>query len=134
MAEHQESKGVALVVEDDEQVAEMIRFILEQDGYEVHVALDGRAAGAFIERLPPPSVVTLDIALPDTSGVELIVRIKSTPGWERVPIIMVTAKPKEKEVNWAIKSGAKAYVVKPFKPEELRERVRRVAAPKTGPG
>lgn len=133
MGQHEESRPGALVVEDDEQTAEMIRFILEQESYRVHCARDGRAAAALIARLPPPSVVTLDITLPDTSGVELIVRIKSTPGWERVPIIMVTARPKDEELNWAIKSGAKGYVVKPFKPEELRERVRRVAAQATPP-
>lgn len=120
-------RQVVLVVEDDQQIAELIRFILEQDGYEVHRAADGKAALECIERLPPPALVTLDIMLPHVSGVELIVRIRSTPGWERVPIVMLTAKPKGKELSWAIKSGAKAYLVKPFQPEELREVVRRLA-------
>lgn len=130
MPEEPDKKGAALVVEDDQQIAFMMRFILEQEGYRVELAGDGKTAQELIARLSPPALVTLDIALPDMSGVDLILHIRSTPGWERVPIVMVTAKPKEKEVNWAIKSGAKAYIVKPFKPEELRDCVRRVTAPR----
>lgn len=132
MANDPGQKPVVLVVEDDDQIAYLMQFILEQDGYMVHRAADGKTAQEHLERLAPVALVTLDIALPDTTGVELIVRIRSTPGWEKVPIVMVTAKPKEKEVNWAIKSGAKAYIVKPFKPEELRDCVRRVLAKKSG--
>lgn len=122
----QDRKAHALVVEDEEGIARLIRFILEQEGYEVHCAVDGNAALECLTRLSPPALVTLDIALPHVSGVELIVRIKSTPGWERVPIMMLTAKPKGKELAWAIKSGAKAYLVKPFKPQELRDVARRL--------
>lgn len=132
MANDPGQKPVVLVVEDDDQIAYLMQFILEQDGYTVHRAADGKTAQEHLERLAPVALVTLDIALPDTTGVELIVRIRATPGWEKVPIVMVTAKPKEKEVNWAIKSGAKAYIVKPFKPEELRDCVRRVLAKKSG--
>jgi DNA-binding response OmpR family regulator len=132
MQSEPDQRPVVLVVEDDDQIAYLMQFILEQDGYTVHRAADGKTAQEHLERLAPVALVTLDIALPDTTGVELIVRIRATPGWEKVPIVMVTAKPKEKEVNWAIKSGAKAYIVKPFKPEELRDCVRRVLAKKSG--
>jgi len=115
-----------LVVEDDDDMANLMRRTLEEDGWTVHRAADGKGAKELIGRLAPPALVTLDIFLPDTSGVELILQVKSTPGWERVPIVMVTAKPKDKEVNWAIKSGAKAYLVKPFKAAALRDCVRRV--------
>jgi two-component system, OmpR family, alkaline phosphatase synthesis response regulator PhoP len=72
--------------------------------------------------------VTLDIALPDMSGVDLILQIRDTAGWQTVPIVMVTARPKDKDVNWAIKTGATAYIVKPLKPDELRDCVRRHAS------
>jgi DNA-binding response OmpR family regulator len=120
------AKPGALVVEDDEQIAYLVGYILEQEGYEVHRAATVAAAADLIGTLRAPAVATLDISLPDGTGVDLIIRIKSTPGWERVPILMVTAKPKEQDVNWAIKSGAKAYIVKPFKPEALRDTVRRI--------
>ena len=116
-----------LVVEDDDDMANLMRRTLEEDGWTVHRAADGKGAKELIGRLAPPALVTLDIFLPDTSGVELILHVRDTPGWERVPIVMVTAKPKDKDVNWAIKSGANAYLVKPFKRDELRDCVRRVA-------
>ncbi len=121
------SKPAVLIVEDDDQTAFLMQYVLEQDGWAVHRAADGKSAKELLRRLPPAALVTLDIVLPDTTGVELILNVKDTPGWERVPIIMVTAKPKDKDVIWAIKTGAKAYLVKPFKPEELRDCVRRLA-------
>jgi DNA-binding response OmpR family regulator len=116
-----------LIVEDDDPMADLMRLILEDDGWTVHRAGNGKEAKELIGRLAPPDLVTLDIFLPDASGVDLILHVKATPGWERVPIVMVTAKPKGKDVNWAIKSGAKAYLVKPLKPDELRDCVRRYA-------
>ena len=97
-----------LIVEDDDPMADLMRLILEDDGWTVHRAGDGKGAKELIGRLAPPALVTLDIFLPDISGVDLILHVKATPGWERVPIVMVTAKPKDKDVNWAIKTGAKA--------------------------
>lgn len=127
MAKDQDNKPTVLIVEDDDDMAVLMQRILEKDGWTVHRAVDGKGAKELISRLAPPALVTLDIFLPDTSGVDLILHVKDTPGWERVPIVMVTAKPKDKDVNWAIKSGATAYLVKPFKPDELRDCVRRVA-------
>lgn len=127
MAKDQDNKPTVLIVEDDDDMAVLMQRILEKDGWTVHRAVDGKEAKELIGRLAPPALVTLDIFLPDTSGVDLILHVKDTPGWERVPIVMVTSKPKDKDVNWAIKSGATAYLVKPFKPDELRDCVRRVA-------
>ena len=123
-------KQIVLLVEDEDQIAFLMRHMLEQEGWAVQRAADGKAAKELIGRLAPPALVTLDIALPDMSGVDLILHIKDTPGWQKVPIVMVTAKPKGKDVNWAIKSGADAYIVKPFKPDELRDCVRRLIGPK----
>lgn len=127
------AKSIVLIVEDDDQMATLMHHVLERDGWEVHRAADGKQAKEMIARLPPPNLVTLDIVLPDLSGVELILQIKDTPGWEEVPIVMVTATPKDESVNWAIKSGARDYLVKPIKLEELRDCVRRHARkPKPG--
>ncbi len=122
------SKPTLLVVEDDDQIAYLMQFILEQDGYVVHRAGDGKAALQIIAGMTaPPALVTLDINLPHVKGDELVLQIRSTPGWESVPVVMVTARAKDKDLPWAIKSGANAYLVKPFRPEELRETVRRLA-------
>ena len=121
-------KPVVLVVEDDDQTALFIRHFLEQDGYEVRQAADGRQVLALIAEKKPPALITLDIDLPHASGDELMMQIKTTPGWERVPVIMVTATPKSPDTPWALKAGAKAYLVKPFKPAELLAAARKLIA------
>ena len=120
-------KPAVLVVEDDDQMVDLMRHTLEKDGWSVASANTGKEAKRLIATMAVPSLITLDIALPDMSGVELILQIKDTAGWQNVPIVMVTATPKSKDVNWAIKTGATAYIVKPFKPDELRDCVRRHA-------
>jgi DNA-binding response OmpR family regulator len=121
-------KPVVLVVEDDDQTALFIRHFLEQDGYEVRQAADGKEALEAIAGMPPPALVTLDIDLPHAKGDELMLQIKTRPGWERVPVIMVTATPKSVDTTWAVRTGAKAYLVKPFKPAELLDTVRKLVS------
>ena len=120
------SKPAALVVEDDDQIAHILRFILGREGFEVHAASDGRAAIALIDSLPPPAIVTLDVMLPHADGYELLARIRARPGWEAVPVILLTARSHEKDIVRALDAGANDYLVKPFKPDELRARVRRL--------
>jgi len=119
-------KPTALVIEDDDQAAYLIQFVLEQDGFRVERAADGKAAQQMIASLPAPAIVTLDIWLPQMQGDELMVVLRSQAGWEKVPVLMVTAKPKDKDMAWAIKSGAQGYLVKPFRPDELRAQVRKL--------
>jgi len=90
-------KPLILVIEDDDQTALFIRHVLEGNGFEVRHAADGKEAEALIGQLAPPSLVTLDIDLPHASGDELMLKIKTTPGWERVPVVMVTATPKTED-------------------------------------
>ena len=116
-----------LVIEDDGATADFMRVMLEKDGWTVRHAADGKAARAAIGTGAMPWLITLDLGLPDTTGVDLMVDIKGTPGWQRVPIVVVTATPKDESVNWAIKKGAREYLVKPFKPEELQAAVKRLA-------
>ena len=118
------SRGVAIVVEDDDQIAYLLRFILQKEGYSVKVARDGRAARQLIEQEAPPSVVTLDYMLPYVNGLELLAMMRAQPLWKEVPVLMLSAKSQETDIAHALESGATAYLVKPFKPEELRARVR----------
>jgi two-component system alkaline phosphatase synthesis response regulator PhoP len=123
-------KPTALVIEDDDQAAYLIQFVLEQDGFRVERAADGKAAQQLIASLPAPAIVTLDIWLPQMQGDELMVLLRSQAGWEKVPVLMVTAKPKDKDMAWAIKTGAQGYLVKPFRPDELRAQVRKLTGRK----
>ena len=119
-------KAAALVAEDDSQIAYILRFILEREGFEVHVAPDGRTAQQLFATLPPPALVLLDVMLPHADGFELLARLRATAGWEKVPVIMLTARSQEQDIVRGLEAGANDYMIKPFKPDELRARVRRL--------
>ena len=119
-------KAAALVAEDDEQIAYILRFILEREGFTVHAAPDGRTAQQLIATLPPPALVLLDVMLPHADGFELLARLRATAGWEKVPVIMLTARSQEQDIVRGLEAGANDYMIKPFKPDELRARVRRL--------
>ncbi|HXR59651.1 MAG TPA: response regulator [Burkholderiales bacterium] len=126
MAEAPGARPTALVVEDDGQIAHILRFILEREGFGVHVATDGRGAEKLIEELEPPAIITLDVMLPHKDGYALLALIRARAGWEKVPIVLLTARAQEKDIVRALDGGASDYLVKPFKPDELRARVRRL--------
>ena len=96
-------------------------------GFVVHVAADGLHAQSLLKTLSRPAVIVMDVMLPYLSGFELITEIRKTPGWERVPVIMLTSKSQERDVLRAFDAGVNDYVVKPFRPEEFVARVRRLA-------
>jgi len=120
------AQGTALVAEDDEQLAYILRFILEREGFEVHAAPDGRTAKELISTLQPPAIVILDVMLPHVNGYELLAQLRATPSWQAVPVIMLTARSQEQDIVRGLEAGANDYMVKPFKPEELRARIRRL--------
>jgi two-component system, OmpR family, alkaline phosphatase synthesis response regulator PhoP len=116
-----------LVIEDDPVVARLVEHLLIRRGFVVHVAADGLHAQALLKTLSRPAVVVMDVMLPYVSGFELIAEIRQTPGWEDVPVIMLTSKSQERDVLRAFDAGVNDYVVKPFRPEEFVARVRRLA-------
>jgi two-component system, OmpR family, response regulator RegX3 len=109
-----------LVVEDEESLADSVRYNLEREGYEVTVAQDGRRA---IERFrsEPPDLVILDLMLPELSGLDVCRMIRER---SMVPIVMVTAKDSEADKVAGLELGADDYVTKPFSVRELVSRVR----------
>jgi two-component system response regulator RegX3 len=109
-----------LLVEDEESLAESIRYSLEREGYAVAVAGDGRVA---IERFraDAPDLVILDLMLPEMSGLDVCRMIRET---STVPIVMVTAKDTEADKVTGLELGADDYVTKPFSVRELVSRIR----------
>ena len=109
-----------LIVEDEEALADSVRYNLEREGYLVSVAVDGRQA---LERFraEPPALVILDLMLPEVSGLDLCRAIRAESA---VPIIMVTAKDSEADKVAGLELGADDYVTKPFSVRELVSRVR----------
>jgi len=121
-----ESSASALVAEDDDQMAEVLRFILEREGYSVQLAPDGRTAQRLIDSAPAPAIVLLDVMLPHVDGYELLARLRGSESWRGVPVIIVSARSQEQDIVRGLDAGANDYLVKPFKPEELRARIRRL--------
>jgi two-component system response regulator RegX3 len=109
-----------LIVEDEESLADSIRYNLEREGYAVTVASDGRRALDRF-RAESPMLVILDLMLPEVSGLDLCRAIRSE---SEVPIIMVTAKDSEADKVTGLELGADDYVTKPFSVRELVSRVR----------
>ena len=109
-----------LVVEDEEALADTVRYNLEREGYSVTIAPDGRRA---LERFrsEAPALVILDLMLPELSGLDVCRAIRAESD---VPIIMVTAKDAEADKVAGLELGADDYVTKPFSVRELISRVR----------
>jgi two-component system response regulator RegX3 len=115
-----EPSASILIVEDEESLADSVRYNLEREGYRVTVAIDGRRA---IDRFRAerPSLVILDLMLPEVSGLDVCRTIRAESD---VPIIMVTAKDSEADKVTGLELGADDYVTKPFSVRELVSRVR----------
>jgi two-component system response regulator RegX3 len=109
-----------LIVEDEASLAESIRYNLEREGFEIDHAADGRLAlERFRER--EPSLVILDLMLPEVSGLDVARSIRAE---SNVPVIMVTAKDAEADKVAGLELGADDYMTKPFSMRELVSRVR----------
>jgi two-component system alkaline phosphatase synthesis response regulator PhoP len=114
-----------LVVEDEQDVAELIRYHLVREGYDVRVALNG-AEALRQARDFRPEVVLLDIMVPQLNGWEVCRRLKQESETRTVPVIMVTGRVEEGDKVLGFELGADDYVTKPFSPRELVARVRAV--------
>lgn len=123
MNEH--AAPTVLIVEDEEDIAYILRFLFQREGFVVEHAADGRQALARLEQDPPHGVV-LDIMLPYHDGIEIVERLRATSAWRTVPVLMLTAKAREVDIVRALDLGADDYVTKPFQPDEVVARMRRL--------
>lgn len=112
-----------LVVEDEADIRELLRYNLAQEGFSVEEAGDGAEALDRIGRRAPDLLV-LDLMLPQMSGLELCRRMRSNPETSKLPILVVTAKGAEVDRILGLEMGADDYVVKPFSPREVVARVK----------
>jgi two-component system phosphate regulon response regulator PhoB len=114
-----------LVVDDEEDILELVRYNLSQAGYRVRTATSGEAALRMaVDELP--DLIVLDLMLPGIDGLEVARRLKKNNDTVRVPIIMLTAKGEESDVVVGLEMGADDYVTKPFSPKILLARVKSV--------
>ncbi len=118
-------QGRVLVVEDEPDVAELIRYNLAKEGWEVTSVANG-ADALRRARESRPDIILLDIMIPQLNGWEVCRRLKQEPGTQAIPVIMVTGRVEEGDKVLGFEMGADDYVTKPFSPRELIARVRAV--------
>lgn len=116
-----------LVVDDDRDIRDLVTFKLEQAGYEVRQAEDGLQALDAVREWAPDLVV-LDVMMPGLSGIDVTRELRADPATATTPVILLTAKAQEADVETGFVTGADDYVVKPFSPRELVSRVQAVLA------
>ena len=112
-----------LVVEDDPDIAALVRRYLEKAGFSVDTLASGREALTALAA-KPPDLLVLDLMLPHVDGLEICRNVRGNPATAAIPVIMLTARAEESERIVGLELGADDYVAKPFSPNELVARVR----------
>ncbi|MFM9429220.1 response regulator transcription factor [Arthrobacter sp. MP_2.3] len=111
--------GIAVVIEDDDDVRGLLDAVLRQSGFEVHSAATG-SDGVALAKHRQASVITLDVGLPDIDGFEVLRRIRQ---FSDAYVVMISGRDEELDTVSALQGGADDYLVKPFRPRELRARI-----------
>jgi two-component system alkaline phosphatase synthesis response regulator PhoP len=112
-----------LIIEDDRDIVELVRYNLEQEGFQVTAVGDGSSGLAQI-RKSPPDLLLLDLMLPKLSGLEICKAVRRDQNLNRLPILMLTARGDESDRVVGLELGADDYVTKPFSPRELVARIK----------
>jgi two-component system alkaline phosphatase synthesis response regulator PhoP len=119
------AKEKILVVDDEEDILELVRYNLAREGYQIICAASGEKARK-ISQTEPLDLIVLDLMLPGINGLEIAKILKNDPKTWHIPIIMLTAKGEEADIVAGLELGADDYVTKPFSPRILTARVRAV--------
>ncbi|MCQ1947858.1 MULTISPECIES: response regulator transcription factor [unclassified Arthrobacter] len=114
-----EIQRVAVIIEDDADIRDLLNAVLQQSGFNVFTAPNG-SEGVEAVRLHNPTVVTLDLGLPDIDGFEVIRQLRQ---FSDAYIVMLTARAEELDTLMGLEAGADDYITKPFRPRELRARI-----------
>jgi phosphate regulon transcriptional regulator PhoB len=114
-----------LVVDDEENIVELVKFNLENEGYQVITAYDGEEALKKVEEVHP-NLIILDLMLPKLDGFDVCRQIRKDSKLSKIPIIMLSAKGEEIDKILGLELGADDYVTKPFSPRELLARVKAI--------
>lgn len=113
-----------LVVEDNEDILNLVKIILEVNNYEVLTAPDGYEAIKLMEY--NPDLVLLDIMMPGMSGWDVLDIIRSKEEWKNTPVIILTALAQERDIEIGIKKHVNDYLIKPFEKKELLGKIKHV--------
>jgi DNA-binding response OmpR family regulator len=116
-----------LIVDDEPNIVISLEFLMQQSGYEVGIARDGEEALAQVEAFRP-DLVLLDVMLPLRNGFEVCQKIRENRDWDRIKVLMLSAKGRDVDASKGLTLGADAYITKPFSTRELIEKVRGLLA------
>jgi len=121
-----------VVVEDDQNIAELLGFLLRREGFEPQLLGDGRAAERYVATHAPAAAVVLDIMLPYRDGFAVAAAMRADLRWNAVPILMLTSRALPADLKQGRSLGVRHFVPKPFHPRELVSRIRGMVT--AGPG
>lgn len=116
-----------LIVDDDDLLRELLQYRLSADGHAVLALEDGSQVLSTVQE-HAPDLIVLDAMMPVMDGFEILRRLKTGPSPVATPVIMLTALKRESDIVGALELGAADYLAKPFIPDELSQRIRRVLA------
>ena len=119
------AKEKILVVDDEEDILELLKYNLSREGYQVSCTTSGEKTLNLV-KTETPDLILLDLMLPGMDGLEVARRLKDNPTTKKVPIVMLTAKGEEADIVTGLELGADDYITKPFSPRILLARVRAV--------
>ena len=124
-----------LLVDDEPSIVKMVGKRLEVEGFDVLVAMDGQD-GLAKAQAEQPDLIVLDLMLPKLNGYEVCTMLKQDARYQKIPVVLFTAKTQEKDEKLGMECGADAYVRKPFRAQELLEKIRSLiaAAPQSQEG
>lgn len=125
MSQTMNHRGTILVIDDEQDLIELVRYNLDKEGFDVVAATDG-GSGLDIATRHKPDLVVLDLMMPGMDGLEVCRRMRNDERTRRIPVIMLTAKAAEADRIVGLELGADDYVTKPFSPRELVARVKAV--------
>ncbi len=126
------TKKSILIIEDEADILELIKYNLERDGFRTSGAASGEE-GLKVARAKVPDLVVLDLMLPGLDGLEVCRLLKADIKTKQIPIVMVTAKGEESDVVAGLELGADDYITKPFSPKVLVARLRTVLRRRSQP-
>jgi two-component system, OmpR family, phosphate regulon response regulator PhoB len=118
---------VLLVADDDEDILTLVQLRLTRSGYDVVVARDGEEA-LRLTREKQPDLAVLDWMMPKASGVEVLRAIRADARTSDIPVILLTARASEADIEEGLAAGADDYIAKPFSPQELAARIQGILA------
>lgn len=114
-----------LIAEDEQDIRDLITFTLRFAGHEVIATIDGEEAYQVAKKIQP-DLILLDVRMPRMNGYDACMKIKANDKTQHIPVVFLSAKGQEAEIQAGMDAGATEYIIKPFSPDQLSERVRTI--------